>query len=233
MKRNYWVTYGQFLLLHALGGSVAEWLAFWTQAQTGLGLNRCPVTVLHPTVHTHRASVHQAAKLVAALLRVARVTAGLAESNGSLPPGFWLTSPVRWLPRIRISSGTLRSVIEYGLPFSMPCGMQWFRHRVCVGLEYMKRNYWVHRLSDGPFLLSYIGLLLLLHYFVPVLRWTCLFVGVLVWLSASQPISGTTRPIFTIVWCVLPIAVAPFSCGDTLCTSGFMDGLMFAHNGQE
>jgi len=39
------------------------------------------------TVHTHRASVRQAAKLVAALLRVARVTAGLAESNGSLPPG--------------------------------------------------------------------------------------------------------------------------------------------------
>ena len=30
------------------------------------------------------ASVHQAAKLVAALLRVAGVTAGLAESNGSL-----------------------------------------------------------------------------------------------------------------------------------------------------
>ena len=38
------------------------------------------------TVHTHCASVHQAAKLVAALLRVAGVTAGLAESNGSLPP---------------------------------------------------------------------------------------------------------------------------------------------------
>ena len=41
---------------------------------------------LRQTVHTHRASVHQAAKLVAALLRVAGVTAGLAESNGSLPP---------------------------------------------------------------------------------------------------------------------------------------------------
>ena len=39
------------------------------------------------TVHTYRASVHQAAKLVAALLRVAGVTAGLAESNGNLPPG--------------------------------------------------------------------------------------------------------------------------------------------------
>ena len=33
----------------------------------------------------HRASVHQAAKLAAALLRVAGVTAGLAESIGSLP----------------------------------------------------------------------------------------------------------------------------------------------------
>jgi len=40
---------------------------------------------LRQTVHTHSASVHQAVKLVAALLRVAGVTAGLAESNGSLP----------------------------------------------------------------------------------------------------------------------------------------------------
>ena len=69
---------------------------------------------LRQTVHTHRASVHQAAKLVAALFRIARVTAGLAERNGSLPPGLWLTSPGGWLPR----TGTLRSVIEYGLPFS-------------------------------------------------------------------------------------------------------------------
>jgi len=36
---------------------------------------------------THRASVHQTVKLIAALLSVARVTAGLAKSNGSLPPG--------------------------------------------------------------------------------------------------------------------------------------------------
>jgi len=42
---------------------------------------------LRQTVHTHRASVHQAAKLVAALLRVAGVTAGLGKSNGSLPSG--------------------------------------------------------------------------------------------------------------------------------------------------
>ena len=42
---------------------------------------------LGQAVHTHHASVHQAAKLIAAFLRVARVTAGLAESNDSLPPG--------------------------------------------------------------------------------------------------------------------------------------------------
>jgi len=42
---------------------------------------------LRRTVHTHRASVHQAAKLVPDLLSVAGVTAGLEESNGGLPPG--------------------------------------------------------------------------------------------------------------------------------------------------
>jgi len=50
-------------------------------------------------------------------LRVGKVTAGLAESNGSLPPDLWLTSPARWLPRTGISSGTLRSAMEYGLPW--------------------------------------------------------------------------------------------------------------------
>jgi len=42
---------------------------------------------IRQTVHTHRASVHQAAKLVAALLMIANVTAGLAESKGTLPAG--------------------------------------------------------------------------------------------------------------------------------------------------
>jgi len=48
---------------------------------------RCRITVLGKLLTTHCASVHQAAKLVAALLRVTGVTAGLAKSNGSLPPG--------------------------------------------------------------------------------------------------------------------------------------------------
>ena len=48
----------------------------------------CRVTVLGKLfTPVSRASVHRAAKLVAALFRVAGVTAGLAESNGSLPPG--------------------------------------------------------------------------------------------------------------------------------------------------
>jgi len=93
-----------------LGGSVAEWLACcglrrrrdWVQivAATLSGHS------LGQTIQTHRASVQQAAKLVTALLRVARVTAaGLTESNGSLPPGLWLTSPAGWLPRTGISTG--------------------------------------------------------------------------------------------------------------------------------
>ena len=91
---------------------------------------RCRVTVLGklftPIV---RASVHQAAKLVAALLKVAGVTAGLAESNGSLPPGLWLTSPAGWLPITEISSGTLRSVIEYGLPLPFYVLIYFFTYR--------------------------------------------------------------------------------------------------------
>ena len=70
------------------GSSVAEWLACWTQAQkVQIAAATLSGNSLRQTVHTHRASVHQAAKLVAALLGVARVTVGLAESNYSLPPG--------------------------------------------------------------------------------------------------------------------------------------------------
>ena len=61
-----------------MGGSVAEGPGFKSQSRRD---------ALRQTANTHCASAHQAAKLVAALLRVAEVTAGLAESNGSLPPG--------------------------------------------------------------------------------------------------------------------------------------------------
>ena len=70
-----------------LGSSVAR-------AKLGRGRARVQIAAatlsgnsLRQTVYIHCASVHQTAKLVAVLLRVAGVTAGLAESNGSLPPG--------------------------------------------------------------------------------------------------------------------------------------------------
>jgi len=75
---------------HLLGGSVAEWLACWTQAQKArvqIAVATLSGNSFRQTAHTHCAPVNQAAKLVAALLRVAGVTASLAESNGGLPPG--------------------------------------------------------------------------------------------------------------------------------------------------
>jgi len=72
------------------GGSVAEWLACWTQVQKAriqIAVATLSGNSLRQTVHTHCASVHQAAKLIAALLWIAGVTAALAESNGSLLPG--------------------------------------------------------------------------------------------------------------------------------------------------
>jgi len=47
---------------------------------------RCRVTVLGK-LFTHIVPLFTKQELVAALLKVARVTAGLAEGNGSLPPG--------------------------------------------------------------------------------------------------------------------------------------------------
>jgi len=69
------------------GGSVVEWLACWTQAQKGLGSNRCRVTVLGKLFTPVVPLFTKQQKLVTVLLRVAGVTAGLAESSGSLPPG--------------------------------------------------------------------------------------------------------------------------------------------------
>ena len=71
-------------------GSVAEWLACWIQVQKArvqIAAAALLGNSLRQTVHTQCASVHRAAKLVAAFLMVVGVTAGLAESTGSLPPG--------------------------------------------------------------------------------------------------------------------------------------------------
>ena len=94
--------------------SGAEWLGFKSEQRC------CRVTVLGKLFTPIVPLFSKQQKLVAALLRVVRVTAGLVESNGSLPPGLWLTSPAGWLSRTGISSWTLRSAVEYELPLSLP-----------------------------------------------------------------------------------------------------------------
>jgi len=84
-------------LVRYVGGAGRMRLVFIERAEQRMGpkdewwATNENISLLHytlrQTVHTHCASVHQAAKLVAALLRGAGVTAGLAESNGSLSRG--------------------------------------------------------------------------------------------------------------------------------------------------
>jgi len=57
------------------GAEGPAWFQIAAATQSGNSLKQ--------TVHAHCAPVHQAAKLVAALLMVATVTSGLAESNSS------------------------------------------------------------------------------------------------------------------------------------------------------
>jgi len=105
------------------GRSVAEWLVVLDSGEEGPAavksqLRRCPATVLGKLFQLCLCPPSsEIGSRLAVLLRVARVTAGLGESNDSRPPGLWLTSPAGWLPGTVINSGTLRSAIEYGLPF--------------------------------------------------------------------------------------------------------------------
>ena len=74
-------------------GSVAEWLACWTQAQKArvqIAVATVSDNSFRQTVHTHCASVYQAAKLAAALLMVA------ALSDTAIPPS---VCPMAQLPR--------------------------------------------------------------------------------------------------------------------------------------
>jgi len=72
---------------------------------------------LRQTVHTHRAFVHQAAELVAALLRFARLTAGLAERMAAYRPVYDSRHLQADCQEPGSAPEPYRSVIEYGLPF--------------------------------------------------------------------------------------------------------------------
>ena len=100
-----------------VGGSVAEWLVCWTQAQKGLGSNRSRDAVgsgSHPLCLCSPSS------------KISNNPFNACEGNCRLPPCLWLTSPTGWLPRTGISSGTLRSVIEYGLPLPFYPSRSWY-----------------------------------------------------------------------------------------------------------
>ena len=62
------------------GSRVVSVLDSGAEARVQIAVATLSVNSFRQTVRTHRASVHQAARFVAALLRVAGVTAGLAES---------------------------------------------------------------------------------------------------------------------------------------------------------
>ena len=115
---------------------LAEWLACWTQAQKGLGSNRSR-DCSHPLCLCSPSSE---------IGRVARATAGLAESNGSLPAGLWLTWPAGWLPRTGISSGTLPSAVEYGLPLPFLSAMRPLAARTAAACWFRR---WRDRLTGS------------------------------------------------------------------------------------
>jgi len=68
-----YVLFNKYSILDTQGGSVAQWLACWThrrRVRVQIAAAALWGNSLRQTVHTHCASFHQAAKLVAALLRV-------------------------------------------------------------------------------------------------------------------------------------------------------------------
>ena len=100
----YIVCFFIFFIFYIFGWLVAEWLACCTQAR------RCRVTVLGklftPIVHLFKQKIGSS-PLVAVLQAWRKVMAAYRRVYDS---------PAGWLPRTGISSGTPRSVIEYGLP---------------------------------------------------------------------------------------------------------------------
>jgi len=166
--------------------SGAEGPGFKSQPQ------RCRVTVWGKLfTNTHCASVHQVAKLVAALLRGLGVTAGLAESNGSLPPSLWLTSLAGWLPSTGISSGTIRSAIEYGLPLPLV----WLKVNLNQPAFAHTSNWYCTELTDGTVLLTYLKLHVWISVFRSAMRtsavlwWVCIYESMLL-RSVFQAVMG-------------------------------------------
>ena len=101
-------------------GLVAKWLGSRTCHQQVAGSNpgrRAAEWNPEQVVYTH-VRLSLSSIIWSGQWAVGKVSTGVAESNGSLPPGLWLRSPVGWLPRTGISSGTLYACFEYGTIFT-------------------------------------------------------------------------------------------------------------------
>jgi len=115
----------EFLFLSIVwGGVVVQWVECWTLRSVGRGFKssrqRCVTTICLYLC----ASVIKQYNLVLAKGRwcsaAGEVTAGLAESNGSLPPSGWLRSPAGWLPVHRDQLRAQRSISSMGKPLPLP-----------------------------------------------------------------------------------------------------------------
>jgi len=77
-----------------------------------------------------------------------KVTAGLAENNGSLPPGGWLKSPAGWLPVHRDQLRGQRSVTSMGSFYLYLSLLKWLVQAIRCQLVRLKivcneRYWWV------------------------------------------------------------------------------------------
>ena len=137
------------------------------------------------------------------------VYVGLTRRHLQLPPGLWLTSPAGWLPRTCISSGTIRSEIEYGLPLPLfsAWGVDLTRHSgegVLAGVvltghrwDLALRRAYIHA-SDGHALFAANSQNLTHHVQTgPALRWPARD-------NAPCPLAFiTTRRHHSSLWCSL------------------------------
>ena len=153
------------------GCSVAEWLACWAWVE--IAAATLPSNSLRQTVDIHRASVHQAAKLVTALLRVARVTAGLVENNGSLPSAGFMTHVTCRLAaknRDQLRNATLGNRVWAA--FTFYCG---FCGGSKIAISHRQSQSpltqgWRYRAArDGIFYMAGVNIFLLVNYLMHIL----------------------------------------------------------------
>jgi len=123
-KENFPAT----LIMQSLGGSVAEWLAC-RKGMVQIAAATLSGNSPRQTVHTDLASVHQAAKLVAAVLRVARVTAGVHGGKYWQPTARFMTHITR---RLTAKNRDQLRARQSSMGYLLPSYQLVFAHRIHI-----------------------------------------------------------------------------------------------------